>query len=544
MSQDRSVDCDVAVVGSGISGSFAAHELIRLGLKVILLDVGFDDRGLRDQIPDEPFSELRRSDPNQRLYFLGPNLEGIPPRGVKVGAQLTPPRQHIQRDADALMPMEGDSFRPLQSVCIGGLGAGWGAACFTFSDTELREAGIWDEGFPALYQEAADLVGISADPASEVNTHLWRDIRGHQPALEIDSNAESILHTYDACREVLRSRGFWLGRIPLAILSEDMPPRRANPYFDMDFYSDSRQSIFRPRYLIEQLHSFPRFEYRRERLVIRFESTPACVRVHARNLATNTPETCTARRVLLCAGAINTARIVLNSLGLAGVRTTLLCNPYTYFPSVNLRMLGREARDRRHSMAQIGGVLECPDGSGRVRGAFQMYSYRSLLLFKLVKEMPLPPSQGLLVARCLLNSLAIFGIFFADAQSEAKCLALRETSEASSPVLRASYELSVQEKADKQEAEQRLAAAMRRLRCIPIGRVDPGNAGSIHYAGTIPFHNPLTPRFHCHPDSTIEGAPGVYVGDSASWNFLPAKGLSFTLMANAIRVARMAAGSL
>ena len=544
MGQERGVDCDVAVVGSGISGSLAAQELVRSGLRVIMLDVGFDDQGFRDRIPDQPFSELRRSDPNQRLYFLGPNLEGIPPRGVKVGAQLTPPRRHIQRNADLLLPMEGDSFIPLQSVSVGGLGAGWGAACFTFSETELREAGIWDKSFPALYQEAADIVGISADPASAVNTHLWKDIRRHQPALEIDSNAERILQSYDRCREALQSRGFWLGRIPMAILSEDMPPRRANPYFDMDFYSDSRRSIFRPSYLVEQLQRSPRFEYRRARLAIRFESKPACVRVHAREVATNALETCTARRVILCAGAINTARIALNSLGLAGVPTTLLCNPYTYFPSVNVKMLGRAARDRRHSMAQIGGVLECPDGSGRVRGAFQMYSYRSLLVFKLVKEMALPARQGLLVARCLLNSLAIFGIFFGDAQSEAKRLAIRETSESSSPLLHASYELSAKEKADKLEAEKRLAAAMRRLWCVPIGKINPGNAGSIHYAGTIPFDNPLTPRFHCRPDSTIEGAPGVYVGDSASWNSLPAKGLSFTLMANAIRVARMAAGSL
>jgi hypothetical protein len=47
----------------------------------------------------------------------------------------------------------------------------------------------------------------------------------------------------------------------------------------------------------------------------------------------------------------------------------------------------------------------------------------------------------------------------------------------------------------------------------------------------------LTPRFHANPDYTIEGAPHVYAGDGASWNFLPAKGLSFTLMAQALRVA-------
>jgi hypothetical protein len=43
------------------------------------------------------------------------------------------------------------------------------------------------------------------------------------------------------------------------------------------------------------------------------------------------------------------------------------------------------------------------------------------------------------------------------------------------------------------------------------------------------------------PDGTIEGLPNVFAGDSSSWNSLPAKGLSFTLAANAIRVAELAA---
>ena len=77
-----------------------------------------------------------------------------------------------------------------------------------------------------------------------------------------------------------------------------------------------------------------------------------------------------------------------------------------------------------------------------------------------------------------------------------------------------------------------------------MGRVNPGSAGSIHYAGTVPSADPLIPGFQTNPDGCIEGLPGVYAGDSASWTFLPAKGLSFTLAANAIRVARLAAKAL
>jgi hypothetical protein len=173
-----------------------------------------------------------------------------------------------------------------------------------------------------------------------------------------------------------------------------------------------------------------------------------------------------------------------------------------------------------------------------------MYSYRSLLLFKLVKEMPLPPRSGLLVARALVNALAIFGIFFKDRQSGSKTLSIRSAGPNQAPAVQFDYALSESEQAWRREAEQRFRRGLREMGCVPMGRVNPGSAGSIHYAGTVPFATPLLPGFQTNPDGCIEGLPGVYAGDSAAWTFLPAKGLSFTLAANGIRVARMAAKAL
>jgi hypothetical protein len=114
-------------------------------------------------------------------------------------------------------------------------------------------------------------------------------------------------------------------------------------------------------------------------------------------------------------------------------------------------MLGKRSADLRHSMAQFGGVL-LSNAGGPVFGAFQMYSYRSLLLFKLVKEMPLPPAAGLLAARALANSLAIFGIFFQDAQSHYKTLRVIPTTPDRSPALQFTYTLSSEERERKAEA--------------------------------------------------------------------------------------------
>lgn len=530
---------DVLVIGSGISGACAAYRLVELGATTRVLDVGQDDPASRAAIPDKPFQELRRGDPNQAAYFIGRNREGVPGKGVVVGAQLTPPRQFIHRQSQEYFPVEPGPFTPLIATAVGGLGAGWGAAAFVFSPPELESTGLPAGDMAAAYHRAAALIGISGDRGSPVSKWFWPGDAPLQPPLDLDDNSSNILARWGHAD----SLGVHAGRIPMAILTRDLGDRRANPYFDMDFYGDSGKSVFRPRYLIEELRSNPAFDYRAGMAVFQIDSKPGerpCV--HAVNTATGAIEKFTAARVVLCANALNSGRIVLNSLSLAKAQTTLLCNPYTYFPSVNLGMLGRPAGDRRHSLAQFGGVL-LDDAGREIDGVFQMYSYRSLLLFKLVKEIPLPPSLGLLLARTLATSLSIFGIFFRDKMTEGKRMELVAGQPLEKPKLRFAHSFTPNEIAWKRACEARFRSALLRSHCVPIGQVDPGPAGSIHYAGTIPFTNPVNPHVRTLPDGTIAGLPNVFTGDSSSWSALPAKGLSFTLAANAIRVAELAAKS-
>src|SRR5262249_13019537 len=158
---------------SGISGIAAAKTLVDMGVETRLIDIGFDDRELRDAIPDAPFSELRRTDPNQASYFICDRLQGVPRQGVRVGAQLTPPRQVLHRVSEQLLPSLAGEFHPLQSTGLGGLGAGWGAACSVFSPDELAQAGLPAHEFGELYRCAAAMMGVSADFASSVNRWLW-----------------------------------------------------------------------------------------------------------------------------------------------------------------------------------------------------------------------------------------------------------------------------------------------------------------------------------------------------------------------------------
>jgi len=502
-----------------------------------MLDVGNDDAALRDAIPDLPFSDIIKDATLAKPIFLGHNDEGIGKRDARVGAQLTPPRQFITQDTERFLPYSSTNFSPMQSLALGGLGAGWGAVCFTFDPEELKRCGIWQPNFKSFYSEAAEIAGISASMEDDTSDALDVDPQSLQPPLDLDDNNGSILTSYRRlCRE---ERGpFAMGRIPLAILSRDRTDgRRANPYFDMDFYSDARRSIFRPRYLIERMRAQSTFQYAGRHLVKTVHNGSDFAEVRTRHVDTGEDHVWRARKLIVCASAINTGRIVLSSLGRSGTTTPILANPYHYVVCVNRNTFGRSVADRRHSMAQLLGLYR-PANDPQDLVTFQIYSYRSLLLFKLAKEFPLPPQLGFLFARSIVNSLSIVAVWHSCKQSTMRYAALGASGEHPAlPSLEFTHAIEEDRQREIVAREKNLRRFLRKLRLFPLKTVDTGPAGGIHYAGTLPSESADFPVY-THSTGQVIAMPNIYVGDSSSWNYLPAKGLSFTLMANAIRVAR------
>jgi hypothetical protein len=443
------------------------------------------------------------------------------------------------RDVERLLPLESPDFRPLQSLALGGLGVAWGAGCAAYEDFELRRVGLDPAPMRRHYRHAADEIGVSGDAGDDVAACMAGDL-ALQPPLELDAQGESLLATYERRRAYFGRLGFRLGRHPLAVLTRELDGRSVNRYHDMDFWSDAGESVWRPWYTLRKLERNARFQYVPGFLALRFEADRGEVTLIGRDLSRGDRRRLRGRCLLLAAGALNSARLALRSLGLYGRRVPLLCNPYTYAPAVNLRLLGREVRDRRHSLVQLCGVLR-PATAPEHLVVANFFSYRSLLLFRLARAMPLPPALAMLAARVLVTGLVVVGIHQPDGPSTSRWLELRRGGDADGgdDTLQARYQRSAQERRCERARERRLAMILLRLGCVPLGFVYPAHGGSIHYAGTLPFdaeERVLT----CDSRGRLRGAGRVYVADGAAWRWLPAKALTLSLMANARRVAECA----
>src|SRR5260221_10571676 len=95
---------DVIVVGSGASGVHAAAVIVEAGYTVTMLDGGYCDETYAKLIPERSFFEIRRQDWQQHRYFLADRFEGIDLSPIGAASHVTPPRQHILRDATTLTP--------------------------------------------------------------------------------------------------------------------------------------------------------------------------------------------------------------------------------------------------------------------------------------------------------------------------------------------------------------------------------------------------------------------------------------------------------
>lgn len=523
---------DALVVGSGASGVMAATALVEAGRTVILIDYGAEDRLYAPLIPDLPFSEIRRTDPNQHRYFLGDRFEGIPFGAVRVGAQLTPPRLHISSDAPSLMRVDAPDFSATESLALGGLAAGWGAGAFPFTEEELRGWPISLADLAPHYEAVAERIGISG--TRDDLLPFYGELAGMLPPLDLDTNAEVVLGEYERRRDRLNAEGFFMGRTMLAICSKPHHGRGPHPYHDMDFWADdAARSVYRPRWTLEELQKSPHFSYLNRRLVLSFAESDLGVELTARNAETNELEIHRARSLVLAAGAMSTARIVLRSLGKFDARVPILSNAYTYAPLVNWRMAGREAKDRRHSLSQLAAVYRPPGGAAIVNA--QLYSYRSLLTFKLMKESPLPFRESLQLMRMLMPLFGILGIHHEDRPSPTKFLRLARESGHGDDRLEIRYEPSADEIATQVRNEKAMLKFFRKLGCWPLKLIRPGHGSSIHYGGSFPMAasgKPLTTS----REGLLSGTSHVYLADGSVLPHLPAKGLTFTLTANANRI--------
>ncbi|MBV8491687.1 MAG: hypothetical protein JO199_14270 [Candidatus Eremiobacteraeota bacterium] len=525
---------DAIVVGSGATGAMAAQTLVERGARVLTIDAGRQED--RYRVPDANFVELRRGDPEQFRYFLGDDLDAAHVRSVGAGAQLTPPRRYVVEGVEEFAPLRARNFAAVESLALGGLGSAWGLLSAVYSDAELTRASLPVASMRDAYQVVADRIGLSGAD-DDARPYTYAHLERVSPSVPLDPTIETLAARYRKQREAVRADGFSLGRGALALLTEDRPGRRATRLRDMDFYDDAERAGWRPWMTIETLLPAPNFAYAPNVFVTRFEEGDDAVEVIGLDMRSRTETRFSARRLILAAGVLGTARVVVRSSGAtAATRLPLLSNAYTYLACAVPPRFGRAMPERNLGLAQLV-IAHDPSGAHDDVAIGTVFSYRALLLFRLLRELPLGVREARTLMQYVLSGFLIAGIDHPQSRTAGKTLWL-EPSQASptGDALAIEYALTAAERVAFDARERKFARLLRRLGAWPMRRVRPPLGSSIHYAGTLPFDDRDAP-LHLDRSGRLNGTRRVFVADGSGFTYLPAKGLTLSIMANAHLVA-------
>ena len=528
----------IVVVGSGASGVHFALTALRKGRRVTMLDVGHVGR--EPVMPLETLIGLKRNLPDPALYFLGPQYESLVLPGSEGEYYAFPPsKEHVFRPHNGFH-FRADGFAPLHSFAAGGLAEVWTGGCYPFDDHDLRRFPFGYEGLGRYYGRVASEIGVTGAKDDMAAVFPYHD--GLLDPLRLDRHSAVLLHSYQNRRQVLNQKfQCRMGRARLAVLSRDLGSRKACDYSGRCLWGCPSQSFYTPSLTLAECREFSGFTYCSGFFVDHFRlDGSGRVRTVVATARGGQTREIPAGSLVLAAGTLCSARIFLESLyqetGQVPELRGLMDNRQILMPFVNLRMLGRQWDPETYQYHQVAMAVHAQNGD-MIHGL--VTTLKTALIHPLVQTLPFDLGTSVSAFRGVHGALGMVNINLPDHRREENFIAL-DTSVTP-------HRLVVHYRPAEGEPERLRAiiATFRKilmqLKCFAPPKtihVRPMGA-SVHYAGTLPMSEQSVPGT-CTPQAASREIENLYFADGSTFPDLPAKNLTFTLMANATRIAEEA----
>jgi len=529
----------IIVVGSGASAAHFALSALEKGHEVLMLDVGRERPA--PVLPQATLTQLKEQLADPVRYFLGDAFEAVLYPGGGAEYYGFPPSKNHVFSGTPQFRWRADGFNPLASFARGGLAEAWTGGVYPFNDAELAR-------FPFAYSDIApyyDLVSRRIGISGSVDD-LARFMPVHQdlmPPLELDEHSSMLLATYQRHRERL-NQGLrcYMGRSRIAVLSRDKNGRQACDYLGRCLWGCPSLSLYTPTITLDQCRRYEQFRYRQGVYVRYFivNRKRQITGVVTETISTGATEEVPVETLVLGAGALSSCRIFLESVyratGELVTLTGLMDNQQILMPFVNLGMLRRPFNPTSYQYHQLGMGLEGKTPHEYVHG--QITTLKTALIHPIVQNMPFDLKTSLYIFRNMHAALGLVNINLHDTRREQNWLRLEPGIDGASATLLIHYETGAMERERVRTAMRRVRRALWALNCIvPPGmsHVRPMGA-SVHYAGLLPMSE-RSDAWSTSKDCQSHDFENLFFVDGTTFPFLPAKNLTFTLMANAARIA-------
>ena len=529
---------NVVIVGSGASGVHFALSLLRKGYDVHMLDVGA--RGGEPINQQDSFVELKTKLIDPAAYFLGEDFSGVFLPEFKSEYYGIPPNKSY------VIANVGDGFRtsgfsPLWSFAQGGLAQAWTGGVYPFNSNELEEYPFCYDDIEPCYSEVAKRIGISG-----ANDDLSRFMPVHENLLNpllLDEHSALLLAEYAKHKSFFNDKlRCYFGRSRIASLTTARSGRQACSYLGRCLWGCPTEAFYTPSITLRECEAFSNFHYDRGLCVshFKFNGKRQITSIVARSLNGRETQDLPLDKLVLAAGTLSSSKIFLQSI-YEGTREIvklpgLMDNRQVLIPFVNLKLIGRPFDPSTYQYHQVAFGIEGDRPAEYLHGL--VTTLKTALIHPIIQKLPLDLKTAIFLFRNLHAALGLVNLNFYDTRRDENFVTLEAGDRTSQPALRLNYVPPPAEDVLIRKALRKVKELLRKLKCIvPPGMIHVRPMGaSVHYAGTIPMSRTkraLTTSEYCQSHDFNN----LYIVDGTTFPFLPSKNITFTLMANAVRVA-------
>jgi choline dehydrogenase-like flavoprotein len=242
---------------------------------------------------------------------------------------------------------------------------------------------------------------------------------------------------------------------------------------------------------------------------------------------------------------LSTSAIYLRSLLHAGdanpVLTGLMDNRQIHIPFVTPGMFGQPIAADAYQYHRLAVVVEDAQLPASCHG--QLTTLKAALTHPILQRLPIGLRSAVRLLRNVRSGMGLLNLSFPDTRRRGNQIRLVRTEangRKSSLQVVIDYHPPAAEHQNHRRVKRRVRRFMRQLGCRTFGfwNSTRNMGASIHYAGTIPMSS--TPAPHTvNPIGNSHDFPNLWIVDASVFPSLPAKSLTLTTMANAVRTARL-----
>jgi len=515
---------DNIVVGSGPAGSAAALTL--KNKNTLILDVGFSAPEVPDFFCGDVY-ELIRNYGDLFPQLVGDNFEGMYNlfSEKKISLKLKSPyMSFILRRWKELSPVKSSNFEGMISLSRGGLANAWGAGVYRFTDRDLYDFPIDSSELTPYYDALTSHIGISGTNDDLVPFFLKE--KKLLESINLSKIAQEFLNLYEKNRNFFNANNLFVGRSRIAVLTSPYNGREKYPYDHMEFFKPNIQAIYTPAFTMNKLIEDQAVTYFNNTLVKRFEEKKGYVQVYGKNIETGQDVVFKGKRLFIGAGTQNTSRIVLASNNDKSTRLPILDNPMTCFPLLRPGKIGHMTDENDASIVQLNMIYDDVHRHSPVQMSF--FGTNGPLRTDVLFDLPLPVTSSIKLLKYLSAATALVMMFYPGKRYSHNYLKLGGNGE-----LIVNYE---RDKPDN--LAEKLIPLFRKIGYFSstflVKHFSMGTG--LHYAGSLPMKK-IPERYECNHDGLLHGTNDIYIIDGACFTSLPSKNLTFTIMANAMRIA-------